>query len=88
MNGEFSGTFWRIINNGSTEEFESLPYICTLLNSALWTYYGIIKPGALLVATINGFGVLVETIFVTLFLIYAPAKSRVRNNIFFVTSNI
>ena len=88
MNREFSGTFWRIIKRGSTEEFESLPYICTLLNSALWTYYGIIKPGALLVATINGFGILVETIFVTLFLIYAPAKSRVRNNIFFVTSNI
>ncbi|KAK4586661.1 hypothetical protein RGQ29_023712 [Quercus rubra] len=75
------GTFWRIINNGSTEEFESLPYICTLLNSALWTYYGIIKPGALLVATINGFGVLVETIFITLFLIYAPAKSRAKTAI-------
>ncbi|KAK7809439.1 bidirectional sugar transporter sweet17 [Quercus suber] len=75
------GTFWRIIKDGSTEEFESLPYICTLLNSALWTYYGIIKPGALLVATINGFGVLVETIFVTLFLIYAPARSRAKTAI-------
>uniref|UniRef100_A0A7N2N8H2 Bidirectional sugar transporter SWEET n=1 Tax=Quercus lobata TaxID=97700 RepID=A0A7N2N8H2_QUELO len=77
------GTFWRIIKRRSTEEFESLPYICTLLNSALWTYYGIIKPGALLVATINGFGVLVETIFVTLFLIYAPAKSRAKTAILF-----
>ncbi|XP_050239960.1 bidirectional sugar transporter SWEET17 isoform X2 [Quercus robur] len=77
------GTFWRIIKHGSTEEFESLPYICTLLNSALWTYYGIIKPGALLVATINGFGILVEAIFVTLFLIYAPAKSRAKTAILF-----
>ncbi|GMY27767.1 bidirectional sugar transporter SWEET17 isoform X2 [Fagus crenata] len=77
------GTFWRIIKHGSTEEFESLPYICTLLSSALWTYYGIIKPGELLVATINGFGVLVETIFVTLFLIYAPAKSKAKTAILF-----
>ncbi|KAL4642986.1 hypothetical protein ACB092_02G059800 [Castanea dentata] len=75
------GTFWRIIKHGSTEEFESLPYICTLLNSALWTYYGIIKPGEVLVATINGFGILVETTFVTVFLLYAPAKSRTKTAI-------
>ncbi|XP_062175594.1 bidirectional sugar transporter SWEET17-like [Alnus glutinosa] len=72
------GTFRRIIKRRSTEEFESLPYICTLLNSSLWTYYGIIKPGELLVATINGFGILVETVYVTLFLIYAPKRLRAK----------
>lgn len=72
------GTFWRIIKNRSTEEFGSLPYICTLLNAALWTYYGIMKSGEVLVATVNGFGVLVETIYVTLFLIYAPTKMRAK----------
>ncbi|XP_041001881.1 bidirectional sugar transporter SWEET17-like isoform X6 [Juglans microcarpa x Juglans regia] len=72
------GTFWRIIKQRSTEQFESLPYICTLLNSSLWTYYGIIKAGELLVATVNGFGILVETIYVTLFLIYAPARSKAK----------
>ncbi|XP_059434341.1 bidirectional sugar transporter SWEET17-like [Corylus avellana] len=71
-------TFWQIIKRQSTEEFESLPYICTLLNSSLWTYYGIIKPGELLVATVNGFGILVETIYVILFLIYAPKRSRAK----------
>nr|WNV59961.1 SWEET17a protein [Betula platyphylla] len=71
------GTFWRIIKRRSTEEFESLPYICTLLNSSLWTYYGIIKAGELLVATVNGFGILVETVYVTLFLIYAPKKAKI-----------
>ncbi|KAL8157995.1 hypothetical protein AgCh_002630 [Apium graveolens] len=65
-------TFWRIVKNGSTEEYESLPYICTLLNSSLWTYYGLIKPGELLVATVNGFGIIVEAVYVILFLIYAP----------------
>ncbi|KAJ0093835.1 hypothetical protein Patl1_25031 [Pistacia atlantica] len=72
-------TFWQIIKHKSTEDFESLPYICTLLNASLWTYYGITKPGEYLVATINGFGILVEAIYVTLFLIYAPSKQiRVR----------
>ncbi|KAJ4834089.1 Bidirectional sugar transporter sweet17 [Turnera subulata] len=70
------GTFWRIVKNRSTEDFESLPYICTLLNASLWTYYGIIKPGAYLVATVNSFGIVVEIVYVTLFLVYAPAKMR------------
>ncbi|XP_031277147.1 bidirectional sugar transporter SWEET17 [Pistacia vera] len=69
-----AGIFWRIIKHKSTENFESLPYICTLLNSSLWTYYGITKPEEYLVATVNGFGILVEAIYVTLFFIYAPSK--------------
>ncbi|XP_065863679.1 bidirectional sugar transporter SWEET17 [Euphorbia lathyris] len=74
-------TFWRIVENRSTEEFESLPYVCTLLNAALWTYYGIIKPGAYLVATVNGFGILVELVYVSLFLIYASPKMKVKTGI-------
>ncbi|KAL1546208.1 hypothetical protein AAHA92_22838 [Salvia divinorum] len=71
-------TFVRIVKKKSTEEFESFPYICTLLNCSLWTYYGIIKPGSYLVATVNGFGVVVETVYVALFLIFAPPNKRVR----------
>ncbi|OMO98104.1 SWEET sugar transporter [Corchorus capsularis] len=78
-----AGTFWRIVKNRSTEEFESLPYICTLLNSALWTYYGVIKPGSILVATVNGFGVMVEMIYVTLFLIFAPPTIRAKTGMIF-----
>ncbi|MCL7029993.1 hypothetical protein MKW94_008330 [Papaver nudicaule] len=69
-------TFYRIAKNKSTEEFECLPYICTLLNSLLWTYYGITKPGAYLVATVNGFGVVVMIIYIILFLTYAPRKLK------------
>ncbi|XP_062144408.1 bidirectional sugar transporter SWEET17-like [Alnus glutinosa] len=76
------GTFWRIVKRRSTEEFESLPYICTLLNSALWTYYGVTKPGSLLVATVNGFGVVVEIVYVTLFLVFAPPRIRAKTAIF------
>ncbi|KAK4339684.1 hypothetical protein RND71_041146 [Anisodus tanguticus] len=70
------GTFRRIVKSRSTEDFDSLPYICTLLNSSLWTYYGIIKPGSYLVSTVNGFGVIVETIYIALFLQFAHQKMR------------
>ncbi|PHT41380.1 Bidirectional sugar transporter SWEET16, partial [Capsicum baccatum] len=70
------GTFKRIVKNRSTEDFDSLPYICTLLNSSLWTYYGIIKPGSYLVATISGFGVVVEIVYIVLFLLFAHPKMR------------
>ncbi|KAF4377167.1 hypothetical protein G4B88_009159 [Cannabis sativa] len=55
---------WRIVRNSSTEEFESIPYICTLLNSLLWTHYGLTKPREVLLAT------------VFLFLLYAHPKMR------------
>ncbi|KAB1213969.1 Bidirectional sugar transporter SWEET17, partial [Morella rubra] len=73
--------FWRIIKHRSTEDFDSLPYVCTLLNSSLWTYYGIIKSGELLVATVNGFGIVVEIIYILLFIIYAPTELKVKTAI-------
>ncbi|KAL2490453.1 Nodulin MtN3 family protein [Abeliophyllum distichum] len=74
-------TFWRIVKNRSTEEFESLPYICTLLNSSLWTYYGITKPDSYLVATVNGFGAVVETLYIILFIAFAPPWKRAKTAI-------
>ncbi|RDX64872.1 Bidirectional sugar transporter SWEET17, partial [Mucuna pruriens] len=74
-------TFWKIKKHGSTEDFSSLPYICTLLNCSLWTYYGIIKDGEYLVATVNGFGIVVEIIYIILFLIYAPKGIRAKTAI-------
>jgi len=64
-------TFWRIVRSKSTEDFEPAPYVLTLLNSLLWFYYGVTKPDGLLVATVNGFGAVMETIYVVLFLVYA-----------------
>ncbi|XP_016513545.1 bidirectional sugar transporter SWEET17-like isoform X1 [Nicotiana tabacum] len=82
------GTFIRIVKNQSTEEFDSLPYICTLLSSSLWTYYGIIKPGSFLVSTTNGFGVAVEIIYVSLFLLFAPPKMRLKTAVLVVVLNV
>ncbi|KAG4946316.1 hypothetical protein JHK87_042323 [Glycine soja] len=81
-------TFWKIKKQGSTEDFSSLPYICTLLNCSLWTYYGIINAREYLVATVNGFGIVVETIYVILFLIYAPKGRRGRTAILAVILDV
>ncbi|CAK7340625.1 unnamed protein product [Dovyalis caffra] len=77
-------TFWRIARNRSTEEFESIPYVFKLLNAYQWVYYGIIKPNSLLVATINGFGAVVELLFILIFLMFASSqRMRVRTAILF-----
>ncbi|KAJ9172953.1 hypothetical protein P3X46_016138 [Hevea brasiliensis] len=76
-------TFWRIVVNRSTEEFESDPYVWKLINAYFWVYYGILKPNSVLVATVNGFGAVLELIFVSLFLIFAPPRMRVKTAILF-----
>ncbi|XP_018717041.1 uncharacterized protein LOC104415615 isoform X1 [Eucalyptus grandis] len=73
-------TFWHILKRRSTEEFESIPYVFKLLNAYFWTYYGIVKPDSVVVATVNGFGVVVEIIFVAIFLLYAPPRMRYVKN--------
>jgi solute carrier family 50 (sugar transporter) len=72
-----SATFWRIVKKKSTEEFEWLPYVATLLSTSLWSFYGLLKPGALLVLTVNVAGAALEAIYVILFLIYAPKATKV-----------
>jgi hypothetical protein len=75
----YSKTFWRIVKSGSTEEFEAAPYVFTLLNALLWLYYGLTKPDGLLIATVNGFGAVMEAIYVLLFIVYAADRAtRVR----------
>lgn len=71
-------TFKRIVKNRSTEEFGSLPYICSLLSATLWTYYGIIQPTAFLVGTINAFGSILGIVYVCLFFVYAPPRKKVK----------
>lgn len=81
-------TFWRIVKNKSTEDFTSLPYVCTLLSTAQWTYYGLIKPGGLLISTVNGAGAVLETAYVILFIIYAPAAAKIRTVILVLVVDI
>ncbi|KAG0538376.1 hypothetical protein BDA96_03G230600 [Sorghum bicolor] len=71
-------TFWRIYKARDVEEFKPDPYLATLLNCALWVFYGIpvVHPNSILVVTINGIGLVIEGIYLTIFFIYADAKKR------------
>ncbi|KAF3454545.1 hypothetical protein FNV43_RR04993 [Rhamnella rubrinervis] len=71
-------TFSRVVKKKSTENYKGIPYVTTLLSTSLWTFYGVIKPGGLLVATVNGAGAVLQFIYVTLFLIYAPKDKMIK----------
>ncbi|KAL5232034.1 hypothetical protein ABZP36_030810 [Zizania latifolia] len=69
-------TFWRIIRRKSTEDFSGVPYNMTLINCLLSAWYGLpfVSPNNMLVSTINGAGVVIETAYVVVFVIFASSK--------------
>ncbi|XP_051213713.1 bidirectional sugar transporter SWEET16 [Lolium perenne] len=72
------GTFRRVVKNKSTEEFRWLPYVTTLLSTSLWAFYGLLKPGGLLIVTVNGAGAALQAVYVALYLAYAPRDTRMK----------
>ncbi|KAI9113334.1 hypothetical protein K1719_015859 [Acacia pycnantha] len=73
-------TFRRIVKNKSTEKFSGVPYVMTLLNNLLSAWYGLpfVSPHNILVTTINGTGAVIETIYVLIFVIFAPKRERTK----------
>lgn len=73
-------TFKRIVVNKSTEKFSGIPYVMTLLNCLLSAWYGLpfVSPHNILVSTVNGAGAVIETIYVLVFLIFAPRKEKAK----------
>lgn len=71
-------TFCRVVKNKSTENYKGAPYIATFLCTSLWTFYGVLKPGGFLVATVNGAGAIFHCTYILLFLIYSPQDKKVK----------
>ncbi|KAL5582549.1 hypothetical protein UlMin_014991 [Ulmus minor] len=71
-------TFYRIIRRKAVEEFKPDPYLATVLNCLLWVFYGMpfVHPDSLLVVTINSVGLVLELIYLAIFLIYATNNGR------------
>lgn len=71
-------TFVKILKAKSVMEFKPDPYIATVLNCAVWVFYGMpfVHPDSLLVITINGFGLAIELLYVSIFFIYSDWPKR------------
>ncbi|XP_047329057.1 bidirectional sugar transporter SWEET16-like [Impatiens glandulifera] len=71
-------TFRKIVKNKSTDNYKGHPYITTLLSTSLWTFYGLLKPD-MLVISVNGVGAVLQFIYVTLFIVYAPRNVKFKS---------
>ncbi|CAL9751091.1 unnamed protein product [Musa acuminata subsp. burmannicoides] len=73
-------TFCRIWKSRSVEQFPATPYLATLLNCMMWVLYGLpmVHPHSTLVLTINGSGLVIELIYVLVFLGCSHGDQRLR----------
>jgi len=73
-------TFVKIWKRKAVEDFSAIPYLATVLNCMLWVFYGlpVVRPNSILIVTINGVGLVLEAIYLIIFFIYAPNRSRLK----------
>ncbi|KGN63458.1 bidirectional sugar transporter SWEET10 [Cucumis sativus] len=69
-------TFYKIYKKKSAEGYQSVPYVVALFSAMLWIYYALLKTNATFLITINSFGCVIESLYILLFIIYAPTKLR------------
>ncbi|WOL19109.1 hypothetical protein Cni_G27906 [Canna indica] len=73
-------TFIQIIKQKAVEKYSPVPYLTTLHNCMLWTFYDllIVHPDNLLVITINDIGLALETFYLTIFILYSTHEGRLK----------
>ncbi|CAM6017772.1 unnamed protein product [Sphagnum balticum] len=72
-------TFWDIIKKKSVQDFSGIPYVCTLLNCALWVMYGSpLVEFQMLVVTINAAGCIIELSYLFIYLLFATKKIKMK----------
>ncbi|MCL7044712.1 hypothetical protein MKW94_009767 [Papaver nudicaule] len=69
---------YHIYKKKETGGFKSTPYLFALCSAMFWIYYAFLKTDAILLITINTAGCVMETIYITMFLIYAPKNARIK----------
>ncbi|XP_009119860.1 bidirectional sugar transporter SWEET3 isoform X2 [Brassica rapa] len=73
-------TFSRVFKKKSTEEFSCLPYVMTLFNCLIYTWYGLPIVSHCWenfpLVSINGVGIVLESIFIFVYFCYASPKEK------------
>lgn len=74
----FRPTFIQIVKKKSTEEYSPVPYLATLINCLVWVLYGLpmVHPHNTPVLTINGTGIIIEVVFITIFFVYCGRQKQ------------
>ncbi|GMI76601.1 VEGETATIVE CELL EXPRESSED1 [Hibiscus trionum] len=73
-------TFIKIWKVKSVQDFKPAPYIATVLNCMMWIFYGlpIVHPDSTLIITINGIGLFIELVYITIFFVFSDNRKRKR----------
>ncbi|KAI3504535.1 hypothetical protein L1887_26084 [Cichorium endivia] len=80
-------TFYRIVKTKSTQGFQSVPYVVALFSSMIWIYYATLKTNATLLITINAVGCVMETLYIAIFIAYAPLNVKIQTTKLVVSLN-
>ncbi|KAL3538201.1 hypothetical protein ACH5RR_001567 [Cinchona calisaya] len=75
----FRGTFRKVVKTKSSDNFDGLPYISTLLSTSLWTFYGLLDPDdGVLIVTVNRVGVTSQIVYLAIYLFYATKARKMK----------
>ncbi|CAF2161502.1 unnamed protein product [Brassica napus] len=70
-------TFYVIYKKKSSEGYQCIPYVVSMLSSMLWIYYAMTKKRNVLIRiTINTFSFFIQICYVSFFTVYAPKKEQ------------
>ncbi|KAL3728356.1 hypothetical protein ACJRO7_033013 [Eucalyptus globulus] len=70
-------TFYKIYKEKSSDGYQSIPYVVTLLSASLQLYYGVLKANATMTIIISAGGVVIELAYLVLFSIYASTEEKI-----------
>ncbi|KAL3828429.1 hypothetical protein ACJIZ3_017231 [Penstemon smallii] len=70
-------TFYKIYKRKASEGFQAIPYSVAFFSASLLLYYAFLKKNAYMIVSINGFGCIIETIYLLMYLKYASKKAKI-----------